>query len=114
MARLHPDSLKVRHLLPVAELLVLSGSVLAAVALRRAWPLLANAPYACFLLASYSDAPLRKSSGRSPWLVPVVLGTMQMSWALGFMRAIWRKPSHAAVHDTYRWRDLSQEVPRPS
>jgi succinoglycan biosynthesis protein ExoA len=114
VARLHPDSLKLRHLLPVAELLVLSGSVLAALTLRRGWPLLANTPYACFLLASYSDAPLRRSSGRSPWLVPVVLGTMQMSWAVGFMRAIWRKKSHAAVHDTYRWRDLSQEVPKQS
>ena len=113
VARLHPDSLKLRHLLPVVELLVLSGSVVAALILRRAWPLLANTPYACFLVASYSDAPLRKSSGRSPWLLPIVLGTMQMSWAVGFMRAIWRKRSAGASPDTYRWRDLSQDVPTP-
>jgi succinoglycan biosynthesis protein ExoA len=111
VARLHPGSLKLRHLLPVAELLTLSGSAIAAVTLRRAWPLLINTPYAVFLLASYADAPFRRSSGRSPWLLPVVLVTMQMSWAVGFLRAIWRKPSPGAVHDTYKWRDLSQEMP---
>ena len=114
VARLHPDSLKLRHLLPVAELLVLSGSVVSALTLRRAWPLLVNTPYAGFLLASFSDTPLRRSSGRAPWLLPVVLATMQMSWAVGFMRAIFRKRSHGAVQDTYRWRDLSQEMPNPS
>jgi glycosyltransferase involved in cell wall biosynthesis len=111
VARLHPDSLKLRHLLPVVELLVFSGSVVASVILRRAWPLLANTPYACFLLASFSDAPLRRSSGRSPWLLPLVLTTMQMSWAVGFVRAIWRRRSGGRVNDPYRWRDLSQEMP---
>jgi succinoglycan biosynthesis protein ExoA len=111
VARLHPGSLKLRHLLPVAELLTLSGSVITAVVWRRAWPLLLDAPYAAFLLASYADASLRRASGRSPWLLPVVLSTMQMSWAFGFLRGIWRKQSLDAIHDTYQWRDLSQEIP---
>jgi succinoglycan biosynthesis protein ExoA len=110
VARLHPRSLKLRHLLPVAMFGTLAASAVVAVAAENAWFLLLDVPYLMFLLASFSDGPFRKSLGRSPWLGPVVLSTMQMSWAWGFLCAIWRTPSQSAARDTYKWRDLSQRI----
>jgi succinoglycan biosynthesis protein ExoA len=111
VARLHPHSLKLRHLFPVAALLTVSGSLMSMVAFRRTRIMLVNAPYVVFLAASYVDGPLRRSSGRSPWLVPVVLVTMEMSWALGFLRALWEPQSLSSATDPYHWRNLSQDIP---
>jgi cellulose synthase/poly-beta-1,6-N-acetylglucosamine synthase-like glycosyltransferase len=110
VARLHPRSLKLRHLLPVAMFVTLSGSVVVAGVAGNAWFLLVDVPYLMFLLASLSDGPFRAACGGSPWLGPVVLSTMEMSWAWGFLCDIWRKPSGSGVRDTYKWRDLSQDI----
>jgi succinoglycan biosynthesis protein ExoA len=110
VARLHPRSLKIRHLLPVAMFVTLTGSVIGVAVTGNFLFLLVDAPYVAFLLASLSDAPFRESSGHSPWLGPVVLSTMQMSWAWGFLSGIWRTPSRSATRDTYKWRDLSQGI----
>jgi succinoglycan biosynthesis protein ExoA len=110
VARLHPDSLKWRHLLPAAVFLTIAASVGTAAAVKRPWPLLADLPYAAFLVASLGDANLRRSAGRSPWLVPAVLATMEMSWSWGFLRDIAKKSSSDITPDTYTWRNLSQEI----
>jgi succinoglycan biosynthesis protein ExoA len=110
VARLHPRSLKLRHLLPVAMFVTLGASIVVAVVAENAWFLLLDVPYLMFLLGSFSDGPFRASCGRSPWLGPVVLSTMHMSWAWGFLCGIWRKPSRSAARDTYKWRDLSQRI----
>jgi glycosyltransferase involved in cell wall biosynthesis len=110
VARLHPQSLKLRHLFPVAVLVTLAGSGAAVVIARKRWPLVLDLPYLVFLLAAYLDGPLRKSSRRSPWLVPAVLCTMEMSWAWGFLRAFWQKRPGEANQDTYKQRDLSQDI----
>ena len=81
VARLHPRSLKLRHLLPVAMFGTLGASVVLAAVAENAWFLLLDVPYLMFLLGSFSDRPFRTSCGRSPWLGPVVLFTMHMSWA---------------------------------
>jgi hypothetical protein len=35
---------------------------------------------------------------------------MEMSWAWGFLRAFWQKRPGEANQDTYKQRDLSQDI----
>jgi succinoglycan biosynthesis protein ExoA len=110
VARIHPDSLKLRHMFPAAVFLTILGSVITVVILEKPWPLLFNLPYGAFLVAALGDRALRKSAGRSPWMVPAVLVTMEMSWAWGFLRDITKKSASGTTPDTYTWRNLSQEI----
>jgi glycosyltransferase involved in cell wall biosynthesis len=111
VARLHPRSLRMRHLVPLACLAWLVGSVVMALSLTNPLPLLGLAPYTGFLLASLSDPRLRRSSPYSWILAPAVLGVMHLSWAIGFVSELARNLlSLDQPRDPFRSRDLPQAV----
>lgn len=84
--RLHPDSLRARHL--VAPALVAWGAGAVVVALRR--PAVAAgmvAPYA-FGVAAASVVTGRRLDGRARALVPVAFVAMHVGWGLGFWEGL--------------------------
>ncbi len=109
VARIHPRSLKPRHVLPPLAFAGV-GAVTAAAAIARKprWLALLG-PYAGVLLLGPTDRTLR-GDWRQTALAPLVLATMHMSWGYGFWRGVTRgvpKPG-GPVRDDFRDRDLSQ------
>ena len=111
VARLHPRSLKPRHLLPVFGLGVVVSACAVSAALLSPIPLLAGAPYAAFLLAALGDSRFRNDGVVACAITPVVLFVMHMSWAWGFLDGLVRQTVlDRAYGDPFRARDLSQAV----
>jgi cellulose synthase/poly-beta-1,6-N-acetylglucosamine synthase-like glycosyltransferase len=111
VAALHPKSLKLRHLAPVANLIVLAGSVVAVLIWRSWLPLLVDVPYVALLCASAFDRNVKVLGAKARVQAPFVFGVMHVSWGYGFIKRAFQiltRGVDAKQHDPFRSRDLSQ------
>lgn len=110
VARLHPRSLRVRHLLPPA-LLLLIGTSSALAVLGRPKAIFMNTPYVA-VLASAPLVDKRAFGNRASNIVlaPIVLSVMHLSWGVGFLTGLVRPHTSRRASDPYRPRDLAQNA----
>jgi GT2 family glycosyltransferase len=86
VARLHPASLRVRHL--TAPALVATAATAAAVAVRRPGRAAALlAPYAAALAAASARTARGLDRGARPWVAPAFVA-MHVGWGLGFWQGV--------------------------
>lgn len=112
VARIHPRSVRFRHLLPPAAVVVLSAASVAALTTRRRWPLAPVLPYLGFLLGGAAERRKQEPDLIQVVLAPVALATMHLSWGFGFLRGCLRGvPRQTSdARDDFRNRDLTQAL----
>jgi succinoglycan biosynthesis protein ExoA len=104
VARLHPDSLELRHFAPPGVVLALVAALLAA-SRRPAVAMAAVSPYVGGLMGASANIALRERDLRAaPWL-PLAFLAMHVGWGLGFWEGLvknlwrtkreWRSPAEA-------------------
>lgn len=88
VVRLHPSSVRIRHVLPPALVLALFGASLLArrhpIVLRR---LLAS--YAAVLVAGTATSAKRLEQPSSLPYLPTALAAMHLAWGVGFWQGTW-------------------------
>lgn len=91
VARRHPDSLKLRQLIPVAATVAIAVSLIAALWTRAA--LVIPAGYGATVLAA--SAAQRRISTQARLRLPAVFAIMHLAWGAGFVASIVRRGTAA-------------------
>ena len=94
VARLHPGSVRLRHLAAPALVAWLAGAALVATR-RRRWAVAAVAPYAVGLAAASVATARRLDDAEARRLVPVAFAAMHIGWGFGFWEGLARTASIA-------------------
>jgi succinoglycan biosynthesis protein ExoA len=88
VARIHPESLRPRHLAAPVLVAWLVGAAVLAAGRRPTWAVAAAAPYAAGLAVAGAAAGRTLEDRRARRLVPVAFAAMHVGWGLGFWEGL--------------------------